>query len=80
MKLDALEEERRLCYVALTRAKDYLQKIIFMYHLPMSTILVEYPLFKLGKKNIEVLNNDFNKAYKNYLENQLKSSFFVKKY
>ena len=24
IKLDALEEERRLCYVALTRAKEYL--------------------------------------------------------
>ena len=44
----------------------------------MSTILVEYQLFKLGTKDIEVLNNDFNKAYKNYLENQFKSSFFVK--
>ena len=29
-----------------------------------------YPLFKLGTKDIEILNNDFKKAYKNYLENQ----------
>ena len=29
-----------------------------------------YPLFKLGTKNVEILNNDFKKAYKEYLENQ----------
>ena len=29
-----------------------------------------YPLFKLGTKDIEIINNDFKKAYKNYLENQ----------
>lgn len=32
-----------------------------------------YPLFKLGTKDIEILNNDFKKAYKNYLENQFKA-------
>lgn len=29
-----------------------------------------YPLFKLGTKDIEILNNDFKKSYKKYLENQ----------
>ena len=29
-----------------------------------------YPQFKLGTKDIKILNNDFKKAYKNYLENQ----------
>ena len=32
-----------------------------------------YPLFKLGTKNVEILNNDFKKAYKEYLENQFKA-------
>ena len=31
-----------------------------------------YPLFKLGTKDIEILNNDFKEEYKNYLKNQLK--------
>jgi predicted GTPase len=29
-------------------------------------------------KWLEILNNDFKKAYKNYLENQFKSSFLLK--
>lgn len=37
-----------------------------------------YSLFKLGTKDIEILNNDFKKAYKNYLENQIKSVFLLK--
>ena len=32
-----------------------------------------YPLFKLGTNDIEILNNDFKKAYKEYLENQFKA-------
>ena len=32
-----------------------------------------YPLFKLGTKNVEKLNDDFKKAYKEYLENQFKA-------
>ena len=32
-----------------------------------------YPLFKLGTKNVEILNDDFKKAYKEYLENQFKA-------
>ncbi len=28
-----------------------------------------------GTNDIEILNNDFKKTYKNYLENQLKSNF-----
>lgn len=32
-----------------------------------------YPLFKLGTNDIEILNNDFKKEYKEYLENQLKA-------
>jgi len=39
-----------------------------------------YLLVKLGTKDIEILNNDFKKVYKNYLENQFKSSFLLKKY
>ena len=35
-------------------------------------------LFKLGTKDIEILNNDFNKAYKNYLKNQFKFIFLLK--
>lgn len=32
-----------------------------------------YPLFKLGTRDIEILNIDFKKEYKNYLENQFKA-------
>ena len=32
-----------------------------------------YPVFKLGTKDIEILNTDFKKAYKEYLENQFKA-------
>lgn len=32
-----------------------------------------YPLFKLGTKDIEILNNDFKNKYINYLKNQLKA-------
>ena len=31
-----------------------------------------------GTNDIEILNNDFKKAYKSYLEKHFKSSFFVK--
>jgi len=45
----------------------------------MTMFLLPYPLFKLGTKDIEILNNEFKKAYKNYLEIQFKSSFLLKK-
>jgi hypothetical protein len=37
-------------------------------------------LFKLGTKDIEILNNDFKKRIEELFRKKLKSSFFIKKY
>ncbi len=51
-----------------------------IHHLVDSNINIDFfTLFKLGTKDIELLNNEFKKAYKNYLENQFKSDFLLKK-